>query len=66
MPVYTEARIQELCAKALAATDHLDAERILVELRLAIEEHIYYAKNSLEAHASVISVLESHTESSSE
>lgn len=60
MPVYTEARIQELCAQALAAQGDAEAERILVELRLAIEEHIYYAKNSLEAHASVISVLESH------
>ena len=64
MPVYTEARIQELCAKALAAQDNAEAERILVELRLAIEEHIYYAKSSLEAHASVISVLEAHNEPS--
>jgi hypothetical protein len=60
VPVYTEARIQELCAKALAAEDATEAERILTELRFALEEHIYYAKNSLEAYASVISVLESH------
>ena len=48
MPRYTEARIQQLCAKALASNTPKDSEQIIQELRAALEEHIALAKESLE------------------
>ena len=50
----TERKIQDLLAQALAAKDAQDVERVLVELRKGLEEHILHAKISLAAQASLI------------
>ena len=47
MPLHTEARIQELCKEALAAKTAAELERVLPELRAALEEHTRLAKESL-------------------
>jgi len=57
MPAYTEARIQHLCKKVIDARSPLQAEKILRELRAALEEHIRLANESLAAQASVIPVI---------
>jgi hypothetical protein len=58
MPAHTEVRIQQLCTEALAAKTQADIERIIPELRVALEEHIKLAKDSLGAQAAVIPVLD--------
>jgi hypothetical protein len=62
MPAHTEARIQQLCTEAIAAKTQADVDRIIPELRLAIEEHIRLAKESLEAQISGITALDAITE----
>jgi dihydrodipicolinate synthase/N-acetylneuraminate lyase len=59
VPVDTEARIQALCAEAVAAEKESDVERIVGELRTTLTEHIKYAKASLEAQAAAIVAAES-------
>jgi len=49
----TETRIHVLCAEAIAAKDEADIERIVAELRKAINEHIELARNSLGAQAAI-------------
>jgi hypothetical protein len=49
VPLHTEVRIQKLIAEALAATSDSEVERILPDLRSALQEHIRLAKESLEA-----------------
>lgn len=58
MPAHTEARIHQLCTEALFATTQADIDRILPELRSALEEHIKLAKNSLGAQVSAIKALD--------
>ena len=58
VPRYTEARIKKLCVDALAATTDLDVDRIITELRAALEEHIRLAKDSLGTQARTISHLD--------
>ena len=48
MPLHTEARIKNLCTEALGAKTRADIERVVTELRNALEEHILLAKQSLE------------------
>jgi hypothetical protein len=57
VPAYTEARIQQLCTEALAVKNQADVDRVIPELRAALEEHISLAKNSLGAQASTIAAL---------
>jgi RNA binding exosome subunit len=64
MPRATEARIQKLCNKAIEAKSKDDVERVITELRSALEEHIRLAKQSLSAQASAISVLSSKAQMS--
>jgi hypothetical protein len=40
VPAHTDARIQRLCTEALAAKTQADVDRILPELRSALEEHV--------------------------
>lgn len=47
MPAQTEAKIHQLCTEALAAKTQSDVERVVAELRSALEEHISLAKESL-------------------
>ena len=58
VPHFTEARIQKLCSEAIAVQDHDDLERVVQELRSALEEHIRLAKNSLSNQASTVSFLD--------
>jgi hypothetical protein len=48
VPFHTEARIRDLCTEALGAKTKADIERVVTELRIALEEHIHLAKESLE------------------
>jgi hypothetical protein len=57
VPEYTEGRIKRLCTEAVAATSQADIDRIIPELRAAIEEHIRLAKISLTSQASTIAIL---------
>jgi len=58
VPPHTEARIQQLCSEALAAKTLADVDRILPELRSALEEHIRLAKESLETQVAAITSLD--------
>lgn len=57
MPAYTEARIQQLCTEALAVQSQADVDRVIPELKAALEEHISLAKDSLGLQASTIAAL---------
>jgi len=58
MPADTAVRVQQLCREVLAATTEADVERILPELRVALKEHIRWAKDSLELQAVTIALLD--------
>jgi len=58
VPRDTEVRIQELCVEALAATTEPEVERILTDLRAALDEHIRLAKDSLRTQAFAIYLLD--------
>jgi hypothetical protein len=58
VPRETDLRVQQLCKEILAAATKAEVERILPELRAALEEHIRLAKDSLELQASIIAVLD--------
>ena len=62
MPVSaaSEARIRELCSAAVEASSQADVERVLAELRAALEEHIQQAKHSLEGQAENIPISRHH------
>jgi len=53
----TETRIHALCAEAIVAKDAADIERIVSELRKALNEHIELARNSLGAQATIFADL---------
>jgi hypothetical protein len=57
MPAHTEVRIQRLCTEALAAKTQADVDRIVPELRAALEEHVRLAKDSLRLQASTVALL---------
>ena len=48
----------QLCTEALVAKTPADVERVLEELRSALEEHIRLAKDSLGAQVTAIAVLD--------
>jgi hypothetical protein len=48
MPAYTDARIRQHCTEALAAKTQSDIDRILPELRSALEEQINLVKDAME------------------
>ena len=54
VPAHTEGRINKLVGEALAATTETDVERILPELRSALQEHIRLAKESLETQSIIL------------
>jgi len=58
VPADTAMRLQQLCREVLAAKTSADTERIIPELRAALEEHIRLAKDSLGAQASAIALLD--------
>ena len=57
VPAHTEVRIHQLCTEALAAKTQADVDRIVPELRSALEEHIRLAKDSLAIQASTLALL---------
>ena len=57
MPAHTEAKIHQLCTEALAAQAEADVERIIPELRAALQEHVRLARASLEGQVSAIATL---------
>lgn len=57
VPAHTEARIHQLCTEAIAAKTQADIERILPELRLALEEHVRLARTSLEGQVIAIAAV---------
>jgi hypothetical protein len=57
VPRYTEARIRTLCTEALIAKTPDDIERIVTELRTALEEHIPLAKDSFEGQVNNFALL---------
>ena len=57
MPAHTEARIQRLCTEVLTVNSQADVDRVIPELRSALEEHISLAKDSLGVQASTIAIL---------
>jgi hypothetical protein len=57
MPHHTEERIISLCTDAIAAKSEEDIERILAELRTALQEHIRLAKDSLSGQRDGIAAL---------
>jgi hypothetical protein len=59
VPRFTEARIQKLCADALAVTNEYDIERVMTQLRSALEEHVRLAHESLDPHATSLSLFDS-------
>ena len=58
MPAYTEAHIKSLCAEALAAKSAADVDRIVAELRVALEERALLAKALLEGQFSNLAFLD--------
>ena len=58
MPAHTEVPIRQLCAQVLAAKTPEEVDRLINELRTALEEHVVSAKDSLEVQASNIAVLD--------
>jgi hypothetical protein len=58
VPAHTEALIQQLCTEALAAKTQADVDRILLELRSALEEHVKLARDSLETQIATITSLD--------
>jgi hypothetical protein len=53
-----EVRVQKLCTEVLAAKTKSDVERIIPELRAALEDHIRLAKDSLGEQATRIALFE--------
>jgi hypothetical protein len=53
----TEAKIQQLCTAVLAAKTEAEVERIIPQLRNALQEHVRLAKASLEDQAVAIAAL---------
>jgi hypothetical protein len=54
VPRYTEQRIRDLCAQALASTNDADRNRVLEELRAALRERTQLAKESLACQITAI------------
>jgi hypothetical protein len=57
MPLHTETRIEQLSTEALEAKTQADVERIIRELRAALEEHIRLAKDVLGLQARTVALL---------
>jgi hypothetical protein len=58
MPLYTEARIRQLCHHALSARHEQEVKRLGKELRFAIREHIHLAKESLASHVKTFPIVD--------
>jgi hypothetical protein len=59
VPRFTEERIKRLCSEAITTKTQEDLDRVIKELRTALEEHIRLAKKSLECSAIALPTLNS-------
>ena len=57
MSAHTEAKIQQLCTAILAASTEADVERIIPQLREALQEHVRLAKAALEDQAVALAAI---------
>ena len=57
MSAQTEAKIQQLCTAVLAAKTEAEVERIIPQLRNALQEHVRLAQASLQDQAVAIAAL---------
>lgn len=57
MSAHTEAKIHQLCSAVLAAEAEAEVERIISQLRDALQEHVRLAKASLQDQAVAIAAL---------
>ena len=57
MPRFTEETIKRLCKEAITVRSAEDLHRVMTDLRLALKEHTWFARESLKAHASTFPVL---------
>ena len=56
--LHTEARIRELCAQIVSAKTIEDANQAAAQLRIAIDEHVLQAKDTLKDQADILALLE--------
>jgi F0F1-type ATP synthase membrane subunit b/b' len=54
----SESKIQQLCTAILAASTEPDVQRMIPQLREALQEHVRLAKASLQDQAVAIAVLD--------
>jgi hypothetical protein len=59
VPRFTEESIKRLCQEAVAARSTEDLHRVIADLRLALKEHMWFASESLKAHACTFPMLDS-------
>jgi hypothetical protein len=62
MPRFTEERIRRLCGEAVSTENNDEFDRVIAELRSALEEHIRLARESLQSRAGVLSTKNSRKE----
>jgi hypothetical protein len=58
VPAHTEALLKRLCSELASSKTDAEIDRILPELRSALEEHVRLAKESLEAQVIYIAASE--------
>ena len=63
MPALTAARIRQLCIEIVAAKTEEKVNHLTAELRVALEEHIRWAKDSLTTQATALSLLDAENTS---
>jgi hypothetical protein len=49
----SEDRLRQLCEQAVAANDYAEVERLLMNFRLALEDHVQQARISLGSRLSL-------------
>lgn len=66
MPRYTELRIQQLCKEAVEAKTPAELERVIPELRAALEEQTRLAKESLKLQRNSIAARDAASKTKNE
>ncbi|MGH7192022.1 MAG: hypothetical protein ACREJM_00640 [Candidatus Saccharimonadales bacterium] len=58
----TENRLRDLCQQAVAAKDQSQVERLLIEFRLVLEDHVEQARVALSSQLSILNDMIQTTE----
>ena len=66
MPRYTESRIQQLCQEAVEAKTPQELDRVIPDLRAALEEHTRLAKASLKLQSRSIAARDAASKTKNE